>query len=62
MNNKDLFMDIENDKLKENLLEHHDFLAVSRKIHDTLKIWYGEDYSILRNMIKDNTNKEKRIL
>lgn len=34
--------------LKANLLEHHDYEAVSRQIFEVLNSWYGCDYEIFR--------------
>ena len=40
-------------ELKENLLEHHDYEAVSKFIFRYLKKWYGVDYEIIRFLKMD---------
>ncbi len=39
--------------LRDNLLEHHDYEAVSKQIFRRLKNWYGCDFEIVR-FIKKN--------
>jgi len=40
-------------ELKDHLLEHHDYEAVSRKVFDLLCKWYGCDFEIARCLKAD---------
>ena len=60
--NHELLKSQENDLLNENLLEHHDFLALSKRIHERLKEWYGEDFTIMRTLKKDLLQKDLKVL
>ena len=46
-------------ELKDNLLEHHDYEAVSKKIYDVLAKWYGFDFEICR-MLKPDPFRENQ--
>lgn len=45
--------------LKPNLLEHHDFEALNKRVFDLLVSWYGCDYEVYRVLKPDplQTNK-----
>ena len=49
-------------ELKENLLQHHDYEAVSEKIYSCFKDWYGVDHDIKRILKVDPANKKKLVL
>ena len=49
-------------ELKENLLEHHDFEAVSKKIYDVLVKWYSSDFEICRVLRLDPFRNNKLYL
>mmetsp|Transcript_25316 Transcript_25316/g.22341 ORF Transcript_25316/g.22341 Transcript_25316/m.22341 type:complete len:112 (+) Transcript_25316:2050-2385(+) len=49
-------MDLE---LKENLLEHHDFVAVSNDIYEALFKWYSCDFDIPRVLRPDPAHPGK---
>ena len=48
--------------LKENLLEHHDYEAVSKNVFRYLKKWYGVDYEIVRFLKRDPLDDKKLCL
>jgi len=48
--------------LKENLLEHHDYEAVSKNVFRYLKKWYGVDHEIVRFLKKDPLDDKKLYL
>jgi hypothetical protein len=48
--------------LKEGLIEHYDFEAVSSQVWRHLFSWYQTDWSIARMMKKDKSTKKKLIL
>lgn len=45
-------------ELKENLVEHFDFVVVSCDIWKYLYCWYSSDWAIVRFMRRDQTNKK----
>ena len=49
-------------ELKENLLEHHDYEAVSKKVYDVLAKWYGSDFEISRMLRPDPFRDNKPYL
>jgi hypothetical protein len=42
--------------LKENLVEHFDFVAVSAEVWKHIYSWYSADWSIVRYLKVDNTS------
>jgi len=44
-------------KLKQNLLEHHDFEVIDLEVFKYLCHWYGCDYKIRRRIITDSLDK-----
>ncbi len=42
------FNPLKNIELKDNLLEHYDYEAISKKVFTYLKAWYGIDHEIIR--------------
>jgi len=48
--------------LKDNLLEHHDFEALSKEIYKNLKKWYNADIDIIRFLKVDTLINNKMIL
>ena len=48
--------------LKENLLEHHDFEALDRKVFDVLVKWYSIDFEICRVLRPDPFRHRKLFL
>lgn len=46
-------------ELKENLLEHHDFEAISRHIYFAFYQWYGCDFEITRILKRDPSDPTK---
>ncbi len=48
--------------LKENLLEHHDYEAITKNVFKYLKKWYDVDYEIIRFLKKDPFNENKLAL
>lgn len=48
--------------LKQNLLEHHDFEAVSKQVFELLQTWYGCDYEIYRVLKPDPFHDNKLYL
>jgi len=49
-------------ELKENLLEHHDYEVVSKRLFNVLSKWYGCDFEITRAMRIDPFKKDKLYL
>ena len=49
-------------QLREDILEHHDFVAVSKDIFETLANNYGCDYQIIRLLKPDPTHPNKMYL
>lgn len=49
-------------ELKENLLEHYDYVALPKKLFKLFKSWYGVDFEILRYLKPDPTQFNKMIL
>ena len=49
-------------ELKENLLEHHDYIGVNKKVFDVLANWYGSDFEICRIMKPDPFQQNKSYL
>lgn len=49
-------------KLRDNLLEHHDYEAVSKQVFRYLKKWYGVDYEIVRFLKKDPIDEDRVFL
>ena len=49
-------------ELKENLLEHHDFEALNKKIYDLFLRWYGADFEICRVLKPDPFHGSKPFL
>ena len=49
-------------ELKENLLEHYDFVALPKKIYKLLKKWYHVDFEISRYLRPDPTQNNKIFL
>lgn len=45
--------------LRDHLLEHHDFIAVSKEIFDTLAGLYSCDYEIMRMMKPHPSHPDK---
>ena len=43
--------------LKDNIIEHFDFEAVSPEVWRHIYSWYSADWCILRHIKKDNVNK-----
>lgn len=48
--------------LKDNLLEHHDYEAVSKEIYKNIKKWYNVDIEIIRILKADPLNNNKLFL
>jgi len=48
--------------LKENLIEHFDFEAVSPAVWKYLYSWYSSDWCIMRLLKRDKTNPQGVIL
>ena len=48
--------------LKPNLVEHHEFEAVSAAVWKHLYSWYTADMSIVRNVRKDRSNRNRTFL
>ena len=48
--------------LKDNLLEHHDYVALDNKIFHALKKWYGCDFEIVRSLKFDRFHPKKLVL
>mmetsp|Transcript_37507 Transcript_37507/g.33588 ORF Transcript_37507/g.33588 Transcript_37507/m.33588 type:complete len:86 (+) Transcript_37507:1004-1261(+) len=48
--------------LQDNLLEHHDFEAVNKKVFDAFANWYGCDYCISRLLKTDPARPGKFVL
>jgi len=46
-------------ELKDNLLEHHDYVLLSNNVFDVVKKWYGCDFEIVRAMKVDLFHPEK---
>jgi len=44
-------------ELKDNLIEHFDFVVVSCEIWKHLYSWYSADWTVVRFMRRDRTNK-----
>ena len=42
--------------LKDNLVEHFDFIAVSAEVWRLLYSWYSSDWCVARLLKKDRTN------
>ena len=59
--NEALSQDVELE-LKENLLEHHDFEAVSKQVYETLSDWYGSDFEITRLLKSDPSRPNQLVL
>jgi hypothetical protein len=49
-------------ELKENLLEHHDFEAVSHDVYEAFVKWYTCDYDIPRVLKPDPAHPQKLCL
>lgn len=49
-------------ELKENLLEHHDYIGVNKKVYDVLANWYGADFEICRVLRPDPFQQDKTYL
>ena len=49
-------------ELKDNLLEHHDYEAVSQKVFELLAEWYGCDFEIIRYLRSDPFRDNKIFL
>lgn len=49
-------------ELKENLLEHHDYIGVNKKVYDVLAHWYGSDFEICRVLKPDPFQENKSYL
>jgi len=49
-------------QLREDILEYHDFVAVSKDIFETLANNYGCDYQIIRLLKPDPTHPNKMYL
>jgi hypothetical protein len=45
-------------KLKENLVEHFDFVVLTGEIWKYLYSWYSADFTIVRFLKRDKTNKK----
>jgi hypothetical protein len=48
--------------LKDNLLEHHDFEAVNKRVFDAFLNWYGCDFAINRLLRLDPARPGKYLL
>ena len=48
--------------LKQNLLEHHDFEAVGKRVFEMMNKWYGCDYEIYRVLKPDPFHDNKLYL
>ena len=48
--------------LKDHLLEHHDFEAVSKEVFEILAIWYGCDYEVIRFLRPDPSHPDRFFL
>jgi predicted nuclease of restriction endonuclease-like (RecB) superfamily len=46
-------------ELRDGLLEHYDFEAINEEVFQNLKLWYGVDFEIVRNLKKDPTQKNR---
>ena len=49
-------------ELKENLLEHYDFIALPKKLFKLFNNWYGVDFEIIRFLKPDPTQNNKMVL
>ena len=49
-------------ELKDNLLEHHDYVGVHKKVYDILAKWYGADFEICRALRPDPFHNNKPYL
>ena len=49
-------------ELKENLLEHYDFVALPKKLFKLFNNWYGVDFEISRSLKPDPTQNNKMVL
>lgn len=48
--------------LKENLIEHFDFEAISTQVWRHLYAWYSSDWCILRYLRLDSSNKPNGVM
>lgn len=48
--------------LRENLLEHYDFVALPKKVYKLFKTWYDVDFEIIRYLKPDPTQNNKMLL
>ena len=51
-----------NTELKDNLIEHFDFVVVSCEVWKHLYSWYSSDWTIVRFVRRDKTNKKSYFL
>lgn len=49
-------------ELKENLLEHYDFVALPKKVYKLFKLWYDVDFELVRYLKPDLTQNNKMML
>lgn len=49
-------------ELRENLLEHYDYVALPKKLFKLFKTWYGVDFEIVRYLKPDPTQNNKMVL
>ena len=45
-------------EIKDDLVEHFDFMAVSCEVWKHLYSWYSADWTIMRFLKRDKTNKK----
>lgn len=57
--NRDLLRDGRNNYLKESLIEHYDYEAVSQQVWTHLYSWYSADWCISREIKRDKFNSTK---
>lgn len=49
-------------ELKDNLIEHFDFVAVSAEVWKHMYSWYSSDWTVVRFVKRDRTNKKSYYL
>lgn len=45
-------------ELKEDLIEHFDFIVVSTEVWKHLYSWYSSDWTVMRFLRRDKTNRK----
>lgn len=54
---RNLLKDGKSMNLKDNVIEHFDFEAVSVEVWRHIYSWYSADWCIMRYLVKDKVNK-----